>query len=245
MPSANWSRIRGQRDEPRVERPHLSGHEREHDELVGDARREQRRERPPRARVARGQQRPHGQERVERDLHAQRPRLAEPLRHRVLAVDLQEAVERRDPGPHLRQRHHDRRDRQRDPVGRHDPQRAPPRVLADPHPAAQERAVQQVAGEQEEHGDAEVEAADPRLDRRVLGRAARVVADRVEDEHRERGDGADAVELGAPRHRRHASTATSAASAASDAIQPIRQLSGRYSNSTRCSPAASGTPRKR
>ena len=150
--------------------------------------------------------------------------------------------------PHLVQRQHQRGDRQRHPVGRHDPQRPPPRVGAQPHAAAQERPVEQEPGEQEEDRHADVHPPHPRPDRRVRRR-------RRAPRSRRRGSRAPRARRSPARRRARGARLTpaatrrarrrSASSATSETIQPIRQLSGWYVNSTMCVPGGTTTPRKR
>jgi hypothetical protein len=96
---------------------------------------------------------------VERDLDAKRPGERDALEHGTRLVDLQEAVEEHRSVEHLR-RDQEPRDSERDPVGRHDPQHAPPGVGAHAQQRLagrvreHERPVEQEARDQEEERDA-------------------------------------------------------------------------------------------
>ena len=198
--------VRGQRVQPRRQHD-LIGRAAPHERrLPGQRERRQAEQRqrlaaqPGRPRAPH-QPRPQRQERVEGDLHAQRPGLHEPAGERVGRVDLAEAVVGDDPAQreHARQREGDRRDGQCEPVRGHDPQRPPARVAPDARqlaivePREQERAVEHEARDHEEDRDADLEPLRDATGVTARGRQAGV--DRgVREQHGDRGQRPQAVD---------------------------------------------------
>ena len=176
--------------------------------------------------------RPQGQKGIEGDLQTEGPRRGIAPADRRAGIDLGEAeVGRHTAGrEHVVVGHEQGGQRQRHPVGGHDAQDPPPRVRPDrgrcltAQMVEHERPVEQEAGDDEEDDDADLHAGDER----AAGDAecAAVDADRVKEQHAERGQCPDRVEqrksLGARVHDAEPGTSPRRPRAAERVIAPAR-----------------------